>query len=581
MVDVLIVGAGPVGLSLALMLNKCGVKFRIIEKGVAAEYYARAVAIQSRTLEILRQLDVLDSVIAQGCKMEFGIDIYSEGELIVNTKFPLGDTPFPGIVSLAQSDTERILEEKLRSLGLSVEYNVELIDIAFNSKHEATSATVKSLESGEVENIKAPYIVGCDGGRSTTRKLAGIPFAGETANITISVLDGEIETSIPGRKFHTIFFSAHTCVLMERISRKMIRFIIPSEGKQPHLIEEEFIQKVKATISPYTIKVDRVVRKNSFILNERRAQFHFKENIFLCGDSAHVHSPAGGQGLNMGIQDAYNLAWKLSLMIQGLGQHRVLSESFDSERGRVAEQVLESSGKLTRFALPKSSLLSYISRNFIMPYALSNLQIKQHISSLLSELFIKYGVGPLTRASNQPGILHWPFPGLGLRFPDFPVVHSTYHTTSSVHQFLVGGHCFEIFIHFPRRMFLLDAIEDLYLLLQTAASCPILKLKSSGPLFKTTSILKADMFQIHQWASSLICQCCEKQSTIEKTKKLLIATDLLIDQLGSLQRQFLLPDNSATLLVLRPDSHLGLIHPISHHNFSDILNSYFASFMHI
>lgn len=176
---------------------------QLLEKGIGSEFYSRAVAIQSRTLEIFQQLDVVDEIISQGCQMEYGIDIYSEGELIVNTHLPPGNTPFPGIVSLVQSETERILEEKLESLGILVEYDLELIDLQFNDKQEAVSASVKCHESGELLQIGVSYVVGCDGGRSTTRKLAGIPFAGDTTNITISVLDGEIDTSVPGRKFST------------------------------------------------------------------------------------------------------------------------------------------------------------------------------------------------------------------------------------------------------------------------------------------------------------------------------------------------------------------------------------------
>lgn len=387
----LIIGAGPTGLTLALALSQRGHPVRIIDAKTGPSTHSKALGIHARTLEVFERLGVVSPFLEKGNKAT-SITFHHGRKKLKLTIDSLADTAYPFVLILAQSQTEKILLAALEKRGVKVEFNTALHSL---SSHEATLATG--------EKIPFKWLIGCDGGKSQVRHCLHLPFTGEELPETFLIVDvkGKRESKEPGPDF----FLAKEGLCGVLPFEDLHRLILPL--KKGEVIEEslEAVQAAveKRGVSP-CLRVDSLVWFSSFRIHRRATKQFRVDHCFLAGDAAHIHSPAGGQGMNTGIQDAFNLAWKLSFVEQGLSPESLL-ETYEKERLPISHMVLQGTTRFTKLITftAKTKLLSL----FFFILWLIKTCFRKKILRAMAELSYRYpGKGPFEG------------PLAGLRMPD-------------------------------------------------------------------------------------------------------------------------------------------------------------------
>jgi len=343
--DVLVVGAGPVGAALAIDLARRGLTVRIIDKADHAFDGSRAKGLQPRSLEVLEDLGVLDEVLAGGSTYPLiGIHLgpITVPWRMIRSPKPSDDVPYPKPWLLPQLRTDRILHARARELGVDVEYHHELVELT--QTPDLVSASV-STEKG-IETITAAYVVGADGGASLVRKQSDIGFVGSTDEADrILVVDAAVDGGLSRDRWHAWpglrgRFTAACPLPHSDLFQWMIRL---RPGESAPTGETHITELVRQRTGNKRLRLHDMAWKSEWRPNIRLAQSYRSGRIFIAGDAAHVHTPFGGQGLNTGIQDSYNLGWKLAQVIAGAPPH--LLDSYEAERQPVAAAVLGLSTK--------------------------------------------------------------------------------------------------------------------------------------------------------------------------------------------------------------------------------------------
>jgi 2-polyprenyl-6-methoxyphenol hydroxylase-like FAD-dependent oxidoreductase len=343
-VDVLIVGAGPTGLTLACELAVRGVGLRIVERMDRFFGGSRADGIQPRTLEVFADLGVLDPILAGGdlgmaMRAYRGDEVVWEGRMSEPAE-PTPSVPYPNIWFVPQFRTEEILRERLAELGVHVERSTELTDFT----QDAHGVTATLVADGTSETVRARYLVGADGGRSTVRKRLGIAFPGETDdNTTMLFADARVDGI--GRDHGRIWQVGDGGVSVMPLAGSDL-FVVaarpPENEDEP--IRDYLQRQVAESSGRDDILVREVTWHTTWRANTRLAERFRDGRVFLAGDAGHVHPPTGGQGMNTGIQDGYNLGWKLAATLAG-GSARLL-DSYEPERMPAARTALDISTAL-------------------------------------------------------------------------------------------------------------------------------------------------------------------------------------------------------------------------------------------
>ncbi len=433
--DVLIVGAGPTGLTLAAELAVRGVAFRIVDRAPDAVHESRALAIQARTLEVLAPLGVSPDLVATGDPATV-LQLHSEARTARIRLFEEGldETAYPFLLFLSQAETERILLDRLAGLGVEVERDVALLHLV-QSEHEVT-CTVQTPQ-GEQE-IRAKRVVGCDGAHSAVRHGAGIGFAGTAFPQTFVIADLEADGVQTGR-VHAYVNEAGMMFLFPLGSPatwRLLAMVPQHDGPSPPTLES-----VQATVDQYVrepVALHDPVWLTNFSVHSRRADPFRAGRVLLAGDAAHIHSPAGAQGMNTGIQDAVNLGWKLALVSQGIATGDLL-ESYERERLPVARSVLRMTNRAFRVATSDSPILRYLRARVptsLVPLVLRVGALRRTGFRIVSQLSINYRRSPLS-VEGRPRLRRGP--RAGDRVPDAPVTvdgtPSTFHAELSPTQF--------------------------------------------------------------------------------------------------------------------------------------------------
>ena len=400
--DVLIAGAGPVGLTIACELARYGLNVRLIDKNNQRTDKSKALVLWPRTLELMDRmgLECTKAFINSGLKVK-GANILSGRDEIASIDMTEIDSPHNFVLMIPQSDTERLLEEHLGTFGVKAEREVELKQ--FKEGADSIACTLEHAD-GREEITEAAWLIGCDGAHSTIRHQLGMEFHGDTFLSDWILADIHL-TGVPGIPAIDIYWHAEGVLAIFPLHEKRYR-VIADVGESSGSIGEdhrptpsvEDIQKVLDVRGPGGIKASDPVWLSSFSINERKVSDYRAGRVFLAGDAAHVHSPAGGQGMNTGMQDAYNLAWKLALVSHGVCAPEPLLASYSAERSAIAKLVLQATGKATAMAVMKGGIKQAI-RNHVASLLFGFTPVKHTMANLLSEVAIAYSDSPLNARS--------------------------------------------------------------------------------------------------------------------------------------------------------------------------------------
>jgi 2-polyprenyl-6-methoxyphenol hydroxylase-like FAD-dependent oxidoreductase len=390
--DVLIVGAGPVGLMLACELRRRDIACCIIDKYAEFPSTSRANGVQPRAMEVLDSLGIAGKIVAESYRAK-GFRIMRAGAEVgrLEPKLPIA----PGeptarshrrMVFANQAVVERVLRGKLAELGGHVELQRELRSI---EEHSAgVVADVADLASGNVEQVEAKWLVGCDGAHSAVRTLLQLPFNGKDYPdqfVQADVyLDGDLPEGMVTLWLNDRGLMAAIPFRQPRLWRIAAQIFPDADGNIPQASVELFQRLLAERAADTTTKIIESVWLSNFVVHHRIVDHYRKGHVFVAGDAAHVHSPIGGQGMNTGIQDAYNLAWKLALVINGAAE--ALLDTYEAERLPVGRKVLQQTDVNHRLRVSGSPLADILMDRIVFP-----LMRARPILNAVSDFVLKRG----------------------------------------------------------------------------------------------------------------------------------------------------------------------------------------------
>jgi 2-polyprenyl-6-methoxyphenol hydroxylase-like FAD-dependent oxidoreductase len=396
MKPVLVVGAGPVGMTLASELARYGVPVRIVDKSAQRTDKSKALVLWSRTLELLDRGGGSAPFVDAGFKAE-AVNFIAGDKLIGRVSMESVQSPYPYGLMLPQSETERLLEERLRDLGVAVERQVELVKL--KSKADGAEAVLRHAE-GHEEAVSADWLVGCDGAHSAVRHGLGATFAGETLNSDWMLADVHITGYPCPDSEASVYWHRDGVFVIFPISPGRYRVLAdlpPSGAERPPTPTLEQVQAMIDRRGPSGLQAFDPIWLAGFRINGRKVASYRWGRVFLAGDAAHVHSPAGGQGMNTGMQDAFNLAWKLALVIRMTCDEHLL-DSYSPERSSVGDQVLKAAGRLTAVGTMRNPVAQTV-RNLVGQVMLGLSPVQHAFADTMTEVAIGYPESPLNGPS--------------------------------------------------------------------------------------------------------------------------------------------------------------------------------------
>jgi 2-polyprenyl-6-methoxyphenol hydroxylase-like FAD-dependent oxidoreductase len=392
--DVIIVGAGPTGLSLACQLVRYGIDFVIIDKKAGVTTHSKAIGVQARTMEIYEQLGVVEQALDRG-QIAGKIQIVSGGKVrggVDLSAMGAGLSPYPYLFILDQSKNEQLLCEYLHSHHQEVLWQTELED--FSQDEQGVTARVKIAE-GESKTISAKYLVGGDGARSPVRQALGLTFEGSTFDRLFYVADAQVDWAFSHDAGYGCFSRASVAIFFPMVGENRYRIIgtFPEglEKDEGEILYAEIEQRIKED-SKLDLEISHVNWFSVYKVHTRAVNRFSVGRCFVAGDAAHIHSPAGGQGMNTGIQDVYNLAWKMAFVIKGYANEKLL-ETYNEERLPNAQRLLETTDRAFNVLAGSNWLFGLMRMKFlplIAKYAIGHDFIGKNIFSFMSQIRINY-----------------------------------------------------------------------------------------------------------------------------------------------------------------------------------------------
>lgn len=547
--EVLIVGAGPTGLTMACELLRRGVSCRILEKTAAPATTSRAIGLQARSLEVFANMGIVEPALAQGVS---GIRVHAySGDVPVFTldfRFLATEAlPYPYGVLLPQNLTEQILLDLLGQLGGCVDRSREVLDV--RQECEQVIATVKHREDGQTEEITSRFLVGCDGAHSRVREVAGLTFEGTTYPEEFLLADVDLDWQRNHEAVHVWLHHEGQFAAMplpDKHWRLMVDVPTTHDAPAPTASLELFQRLLRERTGDATTTISHPTWLSNFQIHRKLVTSYRERHVFLAGDAAHVHSPFGGQGANTGIQDAFNLAWKLALVIRGKGSSTLL-ETYQEERRPVAQSVLAGTHFLTSVFYQENPFIRLLRDRVVVPL-LKRKGVQHRLLWEASELGINYRrsrlahtyregfIKKLTGAVRRSTVLH-----AGDRAPD--------------------GHCLQLPEQEETTLFQVLQQPGVHLLLfdggvQTEANyrCLVQLARRVEGLFKEEVLvhLVASQEQLLDWQGSL-----------------------LYDPSHTLHAQY--GATVPSLVLIRPDGYIGLLcQPVREQPLMDYLQRLFS-----
>ena len=430
--DVLVVGAGPTGLMLANQLARRGVRAQIIDRHDGPALQTRALGVQPRTLEIYRHLGIDEKAIELG-KKAIGADMWARGKRAAHVPLDtigMDLSPYPYLLILGQDDNERLMGEALGRWNLSVQWKTELV--ALSQDTDRVRATLKQ-PNGTTREITAAWVAGCDGARSSVREMNGIEFVGAPyehvffvadTHMTGPMVPGELNVYLWRGGFHLFF------PLRGTDHWRLVGILPASMRGRDDLTLDDVIPSIRKEAGA-ELSIQKCTWFSTYRIHHRRAARFRDRRCFVLGDAAHIHSPVGAQGMNTGLQDAYNLAWKLALVLSGRADAALL-DSYEGERLPVAERLLKTTDGLFSLIVSDKTLAGLF-RTYVMPrllaFAMKIDRVRKIFFRSISQIGIRYRGSSLS--VTPPG---WPekAPHAGDRFPWLRVKFSANGSTEDL-----------------------------------------------------------------------------------------------------------------------------------------------------
>ena len=440
--DVLVVGAGPTGLAMGIELARQGVRCRVIDKAPAPSKTSKALAVQARTLEYFDRIGIADAAVASGRKVH-GLNVFSDRKRIVHFGADAIPSRYNYVLILPQSGTEHLLTERLAALGVPVERNLELS--GFTQDGAGVEAVLRRSDRGAEERVRVRWLLGCDGPHSTVRHLLNVPFPGLAFEEVFSLADVRLDSSLPDDE-GSVFLSHGDLLACFPMAEGRFRLVIERHEGAVDPASEPTVEEFQMAIDDYGPEGARIsdpVWLSRFRISQRQAADYRRGNVFLAGDASHIHSPVGGQGMNTGIQDAANLAWKLALVASGRGRPELL-DSYQAERHPVGESLLRATGGFSRVVLWRNPVAEAV-RDRIASILTSFDAVQDRIRMAASELGIQYRRSPIVRddaAAGLGGVLSgWLHAGprAGDRAPDATVLRVADRSPVRLYELTAGA----------------------------------------------------------------------------------------------------------------------------------------------
>ena len=414
MLDVLVVGAGPTGLMMAAELARYGLSCRIIDENDGPCEQSRAIGIQARTLEIFDHIGIVAPFLKNGLILK-AVNPMSRGKRIAHIELGRLDSPYPFVLSLEQSSTEKILANHLSSFGVNIERRTELVSLVQDAK--GASAILRQQTSGKEETVRSAWVVGCDGAHSIVRRSMHLSFEGKTFEDIFSLADVQIlwkyphdevfafpgaegviaALPLPGKDRYRVIFQLPRC-------RGLLSAKKPMSPEEIARIPPPRLDEITAMLRNYAeidVQISDPRWMAHFHINSRMASSFREGRFFLAGDAAHIHSPVGAQGMNTGLQDAFNLAWKLAFVVRGEAPAELL-DTYNLERHEFGKKLLKWTERGSQMVTLHNPLLVSM-RNRILSWILSCTSIQKKIISAISQIAIRYPASQIVQSGANAG----------------------------------------------------------------------------------------------------------------------------------------------------------------------------------
>jgi 2-polyprenyl-6-methoxyphenol hydroxylase-like FAD-dependent oxidoreductase len=406
---VLIVGAGPTGLTAAIELSRLGVDVRIVDKALEASTTSRALGVQARTVELLRPRGVADEMLRIGNRAS-ATTLYADGQRLAGIELHRMASEYNFVLMLAQSETERLLTEGLSRQGVEVERGVEFESLAQDD--DGVHVALRHVD-GRREVLSASYVIAADGSHSPIRKALGLPFVGRSLTHSYVLGDVHLAGEVPENQL-SIFLASNGFLAIFPMGDGRFRFMatdpdgVTGDTPEPSLDD---IQRLYDRTAHFGAQLYELNWSSRFRINSRHMTTLRDGRVFFGGDAAHVHSPAGGQGMNAGIQDMINLSWKLAMVLHGSARPALL-DTYASDRLPVIAQLVTMTERATK-AFNSTNPVAHALLTRLAPKLLSRSRIQDKAAARLGQLSASYRRRPLSAGGGRVGRLH-----AGDRVPD-------------------------------------------------------------------------------------------------------------------------------------------------------------------
>ena len=390
--DILIVGAGPVGLFLANECSRRGLRWRLVEAHPSQSEHSKALAIFPRTMEIFDMAGIVSPFLDAANRVT-SVAVTAHGRTLARLAFAPEDTPYSFVAMVPQNVTENLLAQELNRRGGSVEYNTTFVSAEQGS--DCVHATLN--QEGSSVQMEASFLAGCDGAHSTVRHLIGLPLEG--AEYTPSFMLADIETNpMPAGELLLCpsEFGPVAIFPLSATRQRVVATVDNAEDQAPSL---ELVRQILAQRAPAGIDARDLHWSSYFRIHHRHATQLRVNRIFIAGDAAHIHSPFGGQGMNTGLHDIWNLVWKLDLFLRGHGNQALL-DSYSAERLPIIKDVIETTDHLTK-VMGTPHKLAQVLRDAIIPMVSRVAPFQHAFVRRLSELGIAYRGSPIVEGPGE------------------------------------------------------------------------------------------------------------------------------------------------------------------------------------